>query len=95
MNTVEEYINSLHIKLQVFIKKYIALKKENLALTDAVKELTENEKFLSEKINILETQNSILKASAGNMSNDEKKEFEKKIKDYIKDIDACITMLNN
>ena len=41
----------------------------------------------------LRQQVSILKASAGNMSEADKKEFEKRINSYLKEIDKCIALL--
>ncbi len=95
MNTAEEYIKSINTKLQALIKNYITIKKEKVILEETIKELKESEKTFLEKIDLLETQNSVLKASADIMNTAEKNEFEKRIKGYIKDIEACITMLNN
>ena len=41
----------------------------------------------------LKQQVSILKVSTGDMSEADKKEFEKRITGYIKEIDRCITLL--
>ena len=54
-----------------------------------------NEKENLEKINSLEMQAGILKASIGKMGEKEKHDFEKRINQYIKDLDKCIAMLNN
>ena len=95
MNSVEEHINNINTKLQILLKKYTALKKENQFLTDEIHKLKDNEGDHLKKIDALEIQNNILKASAGKMSNEEKIDFEKRIKVYIKDIDKCMEMLNN
>jgi hypothetical protein len=37
----------------------------------------------------------MLKASSGKMNEKDKHDFEKRINRYIKDLEKCITMLNN
>jgi len=95
MSTIEEHINSINAKLQLLLKKYAALQKENLNLSNEIETLRKNEKEYLEKINSLEIQTGILKASAGKLDDKEKHDFEKKINAYIKDLDKCMAMLNN
>ena len=71
------------------------LQKENADIKNEIEIYKEKYQHSLQKINSLETQVSILKTSSGNMNEDEKKNFEKKINQYIKDIDKCITILNN
>ena len=52
------------------------------------------EKELVTKIEILEQQVHILKASAGTLEGDERVRFEKNINQYIRNLDKCIAMLN-
>ncbi len=94
MKTVEEQIKDINKKLQQFIKQHAALQKENLSLSREISEYREKEKAEMEKINLLEMQTSILKASAGKMTDEERIEFEKRINLYIKDLEKCMTMLN-
>ncbi|MEP7230636.1 MAG: hypothetical protein ABI691_10315 [Ginsengibacter sp.] len=94
MKTVEEQIKEINKKLQHLVKKYAALQRENTALFCEINGYREKEKAEMEKINILEMQTSILKASAGKMNDGEKFEFEKRINRYIKDLEKCMTMLN-
>jgi uncharacterized coiled-coil DUF342 family protein len=95
MKTIEEHIDFINSKLQVLLKKYASLQKENASLRSEVELYKEKQLQSLQKIDSLETQTNILKTSAGSMNEDEKKNFEKKINQYIKDIDKCITMLNN
>ncbi len=94
MKTVEEQIKDINKKLQQFMKRYAVLQKENAALSNEISEYREKEKGEMEKIEILEMQTSILKASAGKMSDDESIEFEKRINQYIKYLEKCMAMLN-
>jgi hypothetical protein len=95
MKTVQEHINSINGKLQQLLKKYVALQKDNAALRHELGEKRTNEKQLLDKINFLEMQSGLLKASSGKMNEKDKHDFEKKINQYIKDLEKCITMLNN
>jgi len=95
MSPIEEHINSINTKLQLLLKKYAALQKENSLLSKEIETRRKNEKDYLEKITSLEIQTGILKSSAGKLNDKEKHDFEKKINNYIKDIDKCIAMLNN
>lgn len=95
MATFEEHINSINTKLQQFIKKYAALQKENALLSREMEKLKANEKISAEKVESLEIQLSILKGSEGSMTDKEKSNFEKRINQYIRDLDKCIAMINN
>ncbi len=95
MNTIEEHINSINAKLQLLIKKYVALQKENSNLNNENEILRKRETDHLQKIDSLEMQTGILKASAGKMNDEEKNDFEKRINQFIKDIDKCMAMLNN
>ena len=95
MDTIEEYIKAINAKLQVLLKKYTALQKENAILNNEIAVCRQNEKEHLEKIDFLEIQAGILKASAGKWNDKEKHDFEKKINQYIKDLDKCMAMLNN
>jgi chromosome segregation ATPase len=95
MSLIEEHINSINSKLQKLLKKYAALEKEKSILNSEIEVLRKNEKEYIQKINSLEIQEGILKASSGKLSDKEKSDFEKRINQYIKDLDKCIAMLNN
>jgi hypothetical protein len=95
MKTIEEHLNFINAKMQALLKKHAALVKENALLSNELKTHIEKEKSLLKKIDEFEIQSGILKASAGKLESKEKYDFEKKINQYIKDIDKCMAMLNN
>lgn len=95
MKTLEEYVSSINQRLQQLHKKYSALQKENAMLHQQLEECRASQTNASEKINTLELQVNILKASAGKMNEKEKQNFDRRINQYIKDLDKCIGMLNN
>ena len=95
MQTVEEHINSINTKLQQLLKKYAALRKENAILNHELEERRANEKHHLDRIVSLEMQAGVLKASSAKMNEKDKHDFEKRINQYIKDLEKCMTMLNN
>lgn len=94
MKTSEEQLKILNEKLQLLVKKFAMLKKENASMATALNESQIQEKASQEKISRLEMETSILKASAGKMDDKERVDFEKQINHYIKDLEKCMTMLN-
>lgn len=95
MSLIEEHINSINSKLQLLIKKYAALQKENSILNAEIEKYRTSEKEYLQKVDALEIQAGILKASGGKLNDIEKYDFEKRINQYIKDIDKYMAMLNN
>ena len=70
------------------------MQKQNESLNAALSESKVlNEKQLVE-INQLQTQVSILKSSAGEMNETDKKSFDKQLGQYIKEIDKCIALIS-
>lgn len=94
MKTTEEQLKVISDKLQLLVKQFAITKKENISLATELDKIRLREKDLQEKFSNLEMETSILKASAGKMDDKEKKNFEKQINQYIKDLEKCMTMLN-
>lgn len=93
--SIDVHINNISSKLQSLLKKFSFLEKENHRLSNENETLKASELKNKEQIVLLEQQVNILKASAGKLEGDEKKNFEKSINGYIKSIEKCIGMLNN
>ena len=93
MSNTEQHLKRIQDKLQQLLKQHAALQKENSKLKEelgsAQQKITAQQKNADE----LKQQVSILKVSAGDISEADKKEFEKRINGYLKEIDRCITML--
>lgn len=79
--------------MQVLVKKYQQLEKENKKLKDELNGLKEKQFDKKQEVEVLEMQNAILKASQQQLDDKEKKELEKKLSLYIKEIDRCIALL--
>ena len=94
MAQLEEHIKRVNNKLQQILKQYQHLQKENDKLKEKLKELKFNSEKEAEEILRLQQQVSILKTSVGQMTETEKKAFDKQINRYIKEIDKCIGLLS-
>ncbi len=94
MNNLEAYIKTVNEKLQQLLKNHASIKKENGHLKEEVKKLTQKEENYKTKLYELDEKVNILKASSGEMTEADKKEFEKRINQYIKEIDKCIGLLS-
>lgn len=93
MSNTEHHLKRIQDKLQQLLKQYAALQKENSRL---IQELASaQQKIAAYQINTdeLKQQVSVLKLSTGEMSEADKKEFEKRINGYLKEIDRCIALL--
>ena len=94
MSILENDIKTVYNKLQQLLKQYLLLQKDNEKLKEEVNELKESGKRQLGQIEHLEMQVSVLKAASLQMNEADKKVFERKINQYIKDIDKCIIMLS-
>lgn len=81
-------------KLQELVKRYELLRKENAQLKSELLPAKEREIGFMDKIASLEEKILVLKAGSGNMSDADKKELDKKLHLYLKEIDRCINMLS-
>ena len=93
MQALQEQIERINEKLQVLMKKYQALQKENERIRTDLDNRNGKEKEWREKTESLQQQVEILKASGGQSDPASKKEFEKRINSYLKEIDRCIALL--
>ncbi len=94
MSVIEQHIKRINDKLQQLMKNYQQLQKDNERqgrLIDALQQAKVKDLQL---ITGLEEKISILKAASGQMNDVDKKEFEKNINRYIREIDKCIGILS-
>ncbi len=95
MDNLETHIKSVNEKLQQLLKKHAAIKKENDNLKEEVKKLLQKEENYKTTLHALDEKVDILKASSGQMTDADQKDFEKRINQYIKEIDKCIGLLSD
>ncbi len=94
MAEIDDHIKRVNSKLQLLLKQYQMLQRDNERLAESVKELRLSKENETAEISRLQQQVSILKSSIGQMAEPEKKVFEKQINQYIKEIDKCIHLLS-
>jgi chromosome segregation ATPase len=92
--SLDNQFNIIYEKLQQLLKQHNKLKRENEQLRKELQEQKDSELQAQQKMEDLQQQISILKLSGGDMNDTDKKEFEKKINNYIKEIDKCIAFLS-
>jgi hypothetical protein len=94
MAEIEQHLKRINDKLLQLLKQHELLQKENGKLKQELKQLAASQGTQSAYIEQLLQQAEILKLSKTDMGNAEKKAFEKRLNQYIKEIDRCITLLN-
>ncbi|MBO9660937.1 MAG: hypothetical protein J7527_19095 [Chitinophagaceae bacterium] len=94
MSLGEEQIKRIHEKLQQLLKQHASLQKENQQLRSELENAQKQVSHYQDTAESLKQQVSILQLGNGEMSESDKKEFEKKLNTYIKEIDRCIAMLS-
>ncbi len=94
MTESEQYLKRIQDKVQHLLKQHMAVVKENHSLKEELESITKEATQFKENSTALKQQVEILKYSNGEMEEEDKKLFEKRIQSYIKEIDRCITMLS-
>lgn len=94
MNAVDQQFNTLNDKLQQLLKYVGQLQRENAQLRTQLHEAQEIERQARVQSDELKQQATILKFAAGDMTDADKKEFERIISRYIRQIDKCIAYLS-
>lgn len=94
MNPLEQQIASITNKLQQLLRQQLRLKRENERLQQELDACRQNEKTHLELVDQLEQRIAILRFAAGDLPEAEKKEFEKMINSYIREIDKVIAYLS-
>jgi chromosome segregation ATPase len=92
---VDQQFNTINDKLQQLLKQHLRLKKENERLKQELESQKRNTETAQQTIEGLHEQIAVLKMAAGDMPERDKKEFEKKLNQYIREIDKCIAFLSH
>jgi ABC-type transporter Mla subunit MlaD len=95
MDDMQAQIQRIEQKLQQVLKEYYAtkkellrLQKENVRLTGLLQQQAEQADHLHQKVDAL-------KFNTTGLEENTKKELEKRINIYLKDIDRCLALLHN
>ena len=94
MSDLQPYIVRIANKLKLLLKHQDQLRRENERLRASLSVKEQELNSLKETMLQLEEKVSVMKAVAGKMEEKPRQELEKKINQYIKDIDKVIVHLN-
>ena len=92
--TVDQQFTTLYEKLQTLLRQYHRLERENDKLREELAEAQSRESVAKAKTDELQEQMAILKLAAGEMSDKDKKIFERRLTRYIREIDKTIAYLS-
>ena len=95
MSQTEQQLKRIQNKLQLLLKEYQSLKKDNARLQKELLTAREQAQLQKQSTESLQEQISILKVSSNSMNEADKKELEKRINSYLKEIDRCISLLSH
>ena len=93
MSTLQHDLERIQQKLQQLVQHQQKLRAENQQLRAQLASSAEEKQVLRGQITQLQEQIGLLKMNSGSLENQDKKEMEKKINQYIREIDRCIAQL--
>ncbi len=80
-------------KIRLLLKQYQQLQQENEKMKHLLRNAGEKEAAMAVSISQLQQQVVILKTATNQLDEQDKKELEKRLNHYLKEIDRCINML--
>ncbi len=93
MSQTEQHLKRIQDKLQQLLKQYTVLQKENSLLKEELEKNKNQSLQHQQSVIHLKQQVDVLKLNAGEMNETDKKDIEKRINSYLKEIDRCIALL--
>ncbi|HEX7845318.1 MAG TPA: hypothetical protein VF476_05905 [Chitinophagaceae bacterium] len=93
MSDTNTQLKRIQDKLQQLLKQHTTLQKENVQLKEQLGQFSQHAAVQQQTIDSLKQQAEVLRLNAGEMTEADKKELEKRINTYLKEIDRCIAML--
>jgi len=94
MTDINANISHLQEKLQMLIKEFKQLQKENNRLLKDIATAKAEKEANSNQLNQLEQKLSAVQLTSGNWNETEKVGLQKKIDAYLKEIDKCLALLH-
>ena len=91
---VDQQFTVLYEKLQNLLRQHHRLERENEKLREELAASKKKEEITIGKVEELHQQIAILKLAAGEMTEKDKKTFERRLNQYIKEIDKAIAYLS-
>jgi cell division septum initiation protein DivIVA len=90
----EPLLNEIYTRLQKLVKEHEQLKKENTKLKAELEKKNQQQEAFTEKEQQLKDQIAILQTTSKNLDEAGKKALEKRINEYIRNIDKTIALLH-
>ncbi|NII23723.1 hypothetical protein HB364_01430 [Pseudoflavitalea sp. X16] len=94
MSDTQQPWKRINDKLQQVLQQYQVLQKDNDRLQKELKELKAKDALQARKVEELEIKIAALKTATGQLDEADKKELDKRLHLYIREIDRCIAMLS-
>jgi FtsZ-binding cell division protein ZapB len=94
MTHPETQLKRVHEKFQQLVKLHQVLQKENEKLKEDSKKMSARCEALSLEAEKFRQQSEILKLSGNGLDEQEKKDLEKRLNQYVREIDRCIALLH-
>ena len=94
MIDLNTHIIHLHEKLQLLIRAYKQLQKENGKLQKEIAVLQSDQKDKNIQLAHLEQKVAAVQLTGGSQNEAEKAQLQKKIDTYLKEIDKCLALLH-
>ncbi|MBH2004403.1 MAG: hypothetical protein I8H66_06915 [Sphingobacteriia bacterium] len=94
MIDINTNMDHLQEKLQLLIKEYRQLQKENSRLQKDIAVLQSEQQKKTEQLIQLEQKVAAVQLTGGNRDEAEKARLQKKIDTYLKEIDKCLALLH-
>lgn len=93
MSSPADHMDRVAAKAARLVRAYHALQKDNDKLRQELEKKSAAEQVLREQSRQLEQQVQLLKAATGEMDEKGRRELQKQLNHYIKEIDRCISLL--
>lgn len=94
MSAIEQQLKRLQAKQLQLIKNYQSQQRELEKLRAEKERLSAEYTQVQDEYHQLKLQVQVLRSAAGQLGETDKKEFEKQLSAYIRDIDRCIHLLS-
>jgi archaellum component FlaC len=94
MTQPETQFKRVHEKILLLVKQHQALQKENERLKDDLKKMQSRCEAVSRDAEKFRQQTEVLKLSGRSMEENDKRMLEKRLNQYVREIDRCIALLH-
>jgi len=93
MTQTELQLKRVHEKIGLLLKQYLSLQKENERLREDLKKMLTRCEDLSRDAEKYRQQAEVSKLGGKNLEEADKKMLEKRLNQYVREIDKCIALL--